>query len=311
MGNKHKSIKLRAFNIENNTLSQASSSLAKHLASKLPGTTGETRRMLLNPDDINQEEDFIGNWLVNKDGLVSGIMIRITHKVNIPNITNEILQLEQINLSQLDSLTTESNIIYKEHFYFLLDNNYIIANLHNNSQIKKLQIYLNWFLEDKREDDLYEITPVIVSQSEIKLSEISKIKVKDKVLSKVGNEPQTINKKISLALDTLKSMSIDTIDLDQLARNNIVSAEILIKFKKPKTMTESDYGQLLGHFLQSFCDDEDIEFETKKKEKIKGSNILKTKTVSIELTESSKINEPQLFQEMEKFIYELLKENIS
>ena len=117
MSSKHKQIKLRAFCIENNSLSQSSSSLAKHLSNKLPGTTGEARRMLLNPDDINREEDFIGKWIVDKDGLVSGIMIRISHKVDIPNITSEILKQEQIEINQLEPLNTESNKINEPQLF--------------------------------------------------------------------------------------------------------------------------------------------------------------------------------------------------
>jgi hypothetical protein len=306
MANKIKPQRLRAFRIENNEITQSNSGLLSNLANKLNGSKAENRRMQLNAEDIKREEDLISDFNVNEQNFVSGVILRITHAEDVPNIPDEFLQHEKISINELDTIEAGTSIIYKDHYYFLLNNDFIVTNLQANLPIKRLQVYLNWLLEKERGTALYEFTPMVVPQKETKLSDINKITVKDTTVN--TNKQDTGHKKFALSLDLLTDLIKDVSSLDQIIENNIVSAELLIKFTKPRKMSEEDYQNIMGAYMKPISETDDISFSTKKHGTIKGSDILKTKIVDIELTETNKINEPQLYQEMEKFLNELKSE---
>ena len=54
-----KNLKLRAFEIQNNELSQSNSGLLSILSQKLRGSVAQNRRMRLNVDDPKNEEDLV------------------------------------------------------------------------------------------------------------------------------------------------------------------------------------------------------------------------------------------------------------
>ena len=311
MANKTKSLRLRAFRIENNEISQSNSGLLNNLANRLNGSVAETRRMPLNSDDPMCEEDLISDFNINGQNYIYGAVIRIMHSEDVPNIPDEYLQYEKISMKELDTIkaTAGSSIIYKEHFYFLLNNDFVVTNLQSNRPIKRLQVYFNWLLEKERGNILYELTPMIVPQKETKLSDISKITVKDTTVNTIDKKEDTGHRKFDLSLKLLSDLVKDVKSLDQIIENNIVSAELLIKFTKPRKMSEEDYQRIMGAYMKPISETDDVSFSTKKHGTIKGSDILKTKLVDIELTETNKIHEPQLYQEMEDFLNELKNES--
>ena len=309
MANKMKPQRLRAFRIENNEITQSNSGLLNNLTNRLNGSKAENRRMQLNSEDIKREEDLISDFSPNGHNFVSGVMLRITHAEDVPNISDELLQHEKISINDLETIKAGSSIIYKEHYYFLLGNSLIITNLQSNITITRFQTYINWLLEKERGAMLYEFTPMIVSQEEMPLSDIEKIIVKDPTVGKNEEQETTGHKKFKVDWDYISSLFKDVISLDEMVENNIISAELLISFKKPRKMSKDDYQKLLGAYMKPISDTDNITFNTKKHGKIKGSEINRTKLVDIELTETGKINEPQLYQEMEKFLNELKNED--
>ena len=100
-------------------------------------------------------------------------------------------------------------------------------------------------------------------------------------------------------VETLKNIELE----------KFVSAELLIKFSKPKDITKEEYQKFLGAYLKPISDTENVIFVPKKGSPIKSSEILEVKTVKIDLTESNKISEPNLFQEIEKYLIELIEKN--
>jgi hypothetical protein len=136
---------------------------------------------------------------------------------------------------------------------------------------------------------LYEFTPMIVSQEEMPLSDIEKIIVKDPVVGKNEEQESTGHKKFKVDWDYISSLFKDVITLDEMVENNIISAELLISFKKPRKMSKDDYQKLLGAYMKPISDTDNITFNTKKHGIIKGSEINRTKLVDIELTETGKI----------------------
>ena len=184
-----------------------------------------------------------------------------------------------------------------------------ITNLQGNLPIKRLQVYLNWFLSAERGSKLYEITPKIVDNIETKLADIKKIIVKDSSVNFNQEKDNQEHKIFKLSREAFAALFNDTNTLEDIIEQNIISAELSIKFKKPKKMSGEDYQKIMGAYMKPISETDDISFSTKKHGKIKGSDVLKVKTVSIELTESDMINQPQLYQEMEKFLSELQNEN--
>ncbi|WP_236566470.1 hypothetical protein [Pasteurella multocida] len=93
-------------------------------------------------------------------------------------------------------------------------------------------------------------------------------------------------------------------EVENLAK--IISAELVVKFKKPRKMIQDDYEKILGATLKPVGDIENIKFKTKdKKNIVRGKDLLKTKTVEIEKTESGYLVEEQLIQAMAHYLQEI------
>jgi hypothetical protein len=307
-GEKNRNIRLRAFRIENNKITHSNSGVLATLSGKISGSAAIDRRMRLNNEDIKREEDLIFDFNVNEQNFVSGLMLRMAHAEDVPNIPEEYLQREKISLAELDSIDTGSSIIYKEHYYFLLDNDFVITNLQSNITITRFQTYINWLLEKERGTNFYEFTPMVNPQTEMKISEINKIMVRD--LSVVPADEQTVDqKKFSLSLASFTNLLSDVDSLDEMIKNNIISAELLIKFTKPRKMSDQDYQKIMGAYMKPVSDSDNISFTTKTGAKIKGSDVLRIKSVSVDLTKTGKISEPHLYQQMEMFLKEIKNEN--
>ncbi len=309
MAKNQKTQKLRAFRIENNEINKSHSGLFENLSTKLRGSKAEDRRMLLNEEDVKCEEDLISDFSLGGD-FIKGVVLRVTHSEGVPNIPDDFLQHEKISINELDNISVDSSIIYKGHYYFLVSSEYVITNLQANLPIKRLQVYLNWLLEKDRGNQLYEITPLVIPNKETKLSDINKIIIQDKTVNFTENKKNdNEHKKFALPLELLSGLINDVTSLKSIIDNNIVSAELSIKFTKPRKMSNEDYQKVMGAYMKPISETDDVSFATKKNGRIKGSDILKTKIVEIELTETNKISEQQLYQEMEKFLIELSGEN--
>lgn len=110
------------------------------------------------------------------------------------------------------------------------------------------------------------------------------------------------------AEDLLKKIVEEIPDFQQMLDNKILSAQLLVKFTKPRKMEEEDYEKLLGAYMKPISDADGVTFKLKNGKKITGSNILRTKNVEIEMIDDVRISEPALIQEMEEFLRELNSE---
>ncbi len=91
--------------------------------------------------------------------------------------------------------------------------------------------------------------------------------------------------------------------------HQIVSAELLIKFSKPRSMDEDSYAKLLGATLKPVSDLDNIVFKRSDgRSEIKGKDLLKIKNVTIEVTDSGKLVEQEVFQEMSRYLKEIENE---
>ena len=298
-----KSFKLRAFRVENSVVTQTESNVLNLLEEKLKTTIANDRRMLLNEKD--KDEDLICNYVIKTKDYIWGSSLRITPSDEVLNIPDNLFEEEKIDLQELDTIKDQGNIIYKSHFYFLLTNNYLVTTLPGNITISRFQTYINWFLEDLRNGQLFEFTPDVKDSPRYKLSNLKKIRVEDPIITENETEDTISSEKKTLSLSMLKSLFSDVSSYDETALSEIVSAELLLKFKRPYQMSKQDYQAALGAYLKPISDTDNVTFFPKSGPSVKGSEILNIKEVSIEKLESNNISENQLMQEMELFLREL------
>lgn len=308
---KPKSIILRAFRIENQQLTKSSSGILALIKQKLDdNSVANERRLTLNPDDINQEEDLLADFQYrgSNNSSICGLVIRLMPKKDAPGIPSEMFDESRIPLSELDSIENGDNqsIICKDYYYFYMNDNYLVTNLRQNINISRFQTYINWLLIEERGDIFFDINPMVTIPPSVNLKNIKSIKFQDPIYEG-EKEKETIQKKSlgTVALDKMKDLFTSTADFKQLVDLNIVSAEILVKFTKPKEVSKETYERAMAAYLKPISDTDNVTLTTKNNGTIKSSEVLKTKKVEIEVTETNKIVEEQLYQEMEKFIKEI------
>lgn len=310
MANKSKSIKLRAFKIENNNPKYERCPILDMLSSKLENSVkAEDRRIQLNQDDPNEESDLISDFDISrKDLYIFGTIIRVTASKGTPNLPDDLFNQKKIPFTKLSSLELKEKFIYRSHFYFATDGKHLIVTLPSNRTITAFQAYINEYLKTERKDFLFEFTPLIVNSPETRVSNIKSIKFKDSQVKIKTHDPAgTSNNTIKTRLmrikeDFLKVILKDAPDFEKIMQEGIVSAELLIKFAAKKSEDSQKY---LGAVLKPIADTDNIEIKTNTGESIKGSTLQKTKDIEISTTESNMISETELSQAMETFLNEL------
>ena len=304
-------IKLRAFEITNTDINKMHSDVKDKLKSFLKNSkTVHERRMLLNTEDPQKEEDFISNF--SKDNLLMDVifctMLRVAFGNNVQHINTHLFEKPNFTIEELNNSTLDTDAIYKNHYYFALNNNYLVTNLQGNITITRLQTYLNWLL-----NDLYEISPLLAEEIVPSISDIKDIVVKDtSIYPTTESENSTQRSSFDLgkiALNLIKNALIDSDKLSDIELEQMISARLVIEFKKPKKSDSESLKKAYSALLKPVSDLDNFEFVTRDNKKIiKGKQILRIKEVSIETTDSGLLNEAQLSQEMIRFIRDLENE---
>lgn len=326
---KTKKITLRAFEVKNTSLTESSSNAKTLLMSRLDELkAAKSRCMVLNHDDPNQERDLISYF---KEAAVSNsvfcTMLRISSDSDVQHITDTLFEKQFFTMDEIDSEHIDTSAICKNHYYFSLNDDFLVTNLPGNKTISRLQTYLSWFTNN----ELLEFTPAISAKDKTLLSDLRGIVVKDPdpigdgsslpsvsssstdVMAPSGNSGVAESKKtIKLTdqvLELLKKSVTGLKTLDEIAIGQMISAELLIKFSKPRKMTTQEYQKILGAYLKPVSDLDNVTFKRKDgKSEVKGRDLLRTQTVDIETTQSGKIVEQQLLQEMSRFLLDLKNE---
>lgn len=307
-----KQVKLRAFEIVNNTMSK-SVQVANLLKQKLDNSkSSNERRMILNIDDPKKEEDLISHFNTERNNIVFATMLRIAPGDNVQHI-NETL-FKQVNFSISDLLNTklETSAIYKNHYYFLLSNRFVVTNLPGRTTITRLQTYLNWLL-----NELIELNPVIELKEEYNLKSVRSFTIQDPANENNRNINSTVNDNAGtsivskvknltgLAEDYLKGLLVNTEGLDDIDFSQLVSAKLLIQIKQPTKQSPDEIKKAFSAILKPVSDLDNISFKTRSGTSVTGSELQKTKQVEVDTTDTGKLNEKTLFQQMELFIKEL------
>ena len=302
-----KKITLQAYDIENDEIGRAYCDLQEQLRKKLSaGEIADTRRMKLNAD--SPEEDLLSDYALTEQ-YIFGVMWRISPAKEVPSIPDGLFKNQKIQIGEIPDNEEKVSLVRKDYYYFALNNYFLVTNL-PKSRIKSLQTYLNWLLTAFRGDKLYQFTPKVKAPADTRLSEIRNIVFTDPIKKAKEDKPREENafKVFNFAEDFLKNIVQEIPDLQQLLDKKILSAQLLVKFTKPRKMEEEDYEKLLGAYMKPIGDDEGVTFKLKNGKSIKGTNILRTKDVEIEMIDEVRISEKDLAQEMESFLRELNNE---
>lgn len=306
-------VKLRAFEIVNTNINSLSSDVGDKLRIYLDNSKdANERRMLLNSEDPQKEEDLISNFTSNSENNITFCtMLRVALGNNVQHIDMNLFNEKLFTIDQLNKVTLNSEAIYKNHYYFSMNNNFLVTNLQGNITITRLQTYLNWLL-----NGLYEINPLVSKELLPSLSEIKDVTIRDSNIypQSASNEEKTSKSFFDLgkvALEFIKSALVDSQKLSDIELEQMISAKLVIEFKKPKKTDTDEIKRAFGALLKPVSDLDNFEFTTRQNKKItKGKEVLRTKEIHIETTESGLLNEAHLSQEMAKFILELENEKL-
>ena len=264
--------KLRAFEIINSDINKKQSDLGDKLRLKMQTSTAvNDRRMLLNAEDPQKEEDLISDFAKNsaEGDPIFCTMLRVALGNNVQHIDNTLFSQKNFTISDLNSSIVNAEAIYKNHYYFSVNNNFLITNMPGNLTITRLQTYLNWLL-----NDLYEVNPLVAQDAMPELSNIKDIIVRDPV---TGSSVVTNSGKSSFgktfnigkaALDLVREALTDAKDISDHQLEQMISAKLVIEFKKPKKDDDEQIKRAFGALLKPVSDLDNFEFMTRNNKKI-------------------------------------------
>lgn len=315
MSRKAKNVTLRAFSIKEDGAITSSGKVLNLLRAKLSeSSTAKERCMLLSMEDPNQEKDLISNFeeAANPESIFC-TMLRIAPGEDSQHITSDLLEKPSFALDDLQNIYSQDDIsipvICKEHYYFSINDNYLVTNLRSGKTAKDLQIYLAWIMDD----DLFELYPLTELPEGISLKDIRNItfsggslSYNDNGTAKGDDESGIKSVKLGkLAMGVIANLLSDTKELSQHDLERYITAELVLKIKKPSASEKEDFQKSMGAILMPVADLESIAIRPKKGKTITGKELAKEKIVEISVTESGKLVEQALRQEMSKFINEL------
>ncbi|MBV6272157.1 hypothetical protein KVP09_04380 [Alcaligenaceae bacterium CGII-47] len=306
---------LRAFFIHNPELDKASSDLFHKLQESLKKSkSANERRMELNSDDPSKEEDLL-SYFSDPDDVSSAqfcTMLRLAPGKDAQHISNKLFNKDRFLISDLDSTELDAEAIYKNHYYFNISNSFLVTNLPGNTTILRLQTYINWLT-----NALYQINPVIEAKKIQQLADIKNITIIDPISNVIyptssENESETKKSVFDLAkytLDSIRKMLTDAGSLTDHELSQMISAKLIIEFAKPKKADSEEMQRAYSALLKPVADLDHLSIRTRDNKTItKGTDIQRRKSVKIDLTESGRINEQTVQQQMALFLLELENE---
>ena len=298
-----KNITFRYFTVDYTAGLTSSNSLVTRLIGKLTSSASE-RLMPINKHE-SDKSDLISDFSnVGKGKMITGTCLRIVNSREVPVITEEMLKQEQFKVSSINLNAKDKEKTCLDYFYFGLSDKHLIVTLDQRTSINRLETYVNWLLNAKETGEIISFTPVI-DEEKISVSDIKNIRFNsthDLVMggdvdrSEVGIKSKLIN----VTTELLKQILSDTDNLQDLMNENICSADLVVKFSKPRKMSKDEYMQkTAGLILKSLEDQDSITFKAKDK-KVRGSMVLKTEQVDVDCDDNGAVSEQSVYQEMIK-----------
>ena len=296
-----KSITFRYFDVDYSGLT-TSSSLVGRLINKLSSAASD-RMMPLNKVE-SDKSDLISDFEnVGKGRMIVGTYLRIVNSKDVPIITEEMLKQNQFKVSTINPHAKDKEKTCLDYFYFCLTDDKLIVTLDARSSISRFETYINWLLNTKDTGDSINFTPT-VDDEQISANDIKKITIDNAFNLTVDSQDQENldfkSKLYSLSGDILNTLFSESDSFKELMDANICSANLVIKFSKPKSMDEDEYKRkTAGTILKHLDNPDGIRFQANGK-KIKGSQILKTEVVDVDCDDNGVVSEQAVYQQMIK-----------
>ena len=298
-----KNITFRYFTVDYAAGLTSSDSLVTRLIGKLTSSASE-RLMPINKHE-SDKSDLISDFSnVGKGKMITGTCLRIVNSREVPIITEEMLKQEQFKVSSINPNAKDKEKTCLDYFYFGLSDKHLIVTLDQRTSINRFEAYVNWLLNAKETGEIISFTPVI-DEEKISVSDIKNIRFNSTHDLVMGGdiEPGEVgikSKLINVTTELLKQILSDTDNLQDLMNENICSADLVVKFSKPRKMSKDEYMQkTAGLILKSLEDQDSITFNAKDK-KVRGSKVLKTEQVDVDCDDNGAVSEQSVYQEMIK-----------
>lgn len=296
-----KQITLRYFNVTYPQLTSFNS-LVRRLHGKLSSSAAE-RMMPINKAESNKA-DLISDYAnINNSQMVAGTMLRIINSKDVPVITDDMLKQNMLKISTINEDAKEWEKTCLDYYFFCLTNEKLIITLDARSGISRFETYINWLLNTNESGDRVEFSPMLDNES-ITVSDIKKITVNNSYEIPVSGESDgdaslSIQTRIvGITTDIINSLFSETDSLKDMMDSHICSANLVIKFSKPRGMDEDEYKRrTAGAILKPLEDPNSVSFQVKGK-KIKGSEILKSEVVEVECEDNGALSEQEVYQKM-------------
>lgn len=311
---KPKSVKLRAFVSSSTDMNKDAGELLNEVSKKLEETNNsEVRMMPLSSSNFDKEYDlcctFEKSIIDNEDNLF-GTMLRIKDAGDVGDISKELLSQKKFGVN--DIINAKNNgMTYADvnRFYYLIKGKYLVCNLQGNYNIKGYEAYINWLLNTK----VYQFNPKITVPDDVKLTDLKDMTFGGTPVT--NPKKQAPQKRETKLIDLAKSLLFDfmkeDVNLKDIDLENVLTAKLILSFKKPRDMTNEEYQKQYGAVLRHIRDSDDVVFHDKNKRTIKGSEIESSRLVSINTLQNGVLNEAELKNEMIRFITEIENADIN
>ena len=300
-----KKIKLRSFGLSNTNLIQNGTGIIACLNSVLPeDSTANSRRMMLNAQD--GDEDLLSFYSFLRDRYLFGMMLRIIPVENGGFISDDLFSNNTISIADLEQ-GADNGFQYKDHYYFMLSDRFVVTNLSGSYSIDRFQTYINWLTENHR-NSIFDMNPVTKLPDGVRVSDIKSIEFAGvrAVNVEPNSEPAVVTKMREITSDVLSMLFEDTEELDNIRGEELVSAKLLLKIRKrPADMAEEDYTRAMSAMTRQITNDSGIAIKTRQGGTYTGEAVKDVKEVDVELTENDRSNEQQLKQLMEQYLQDL------
>lgn len=300
-------IKLRAFKISNPNITEPNSGILPLLKQVLTdSSTAGQRKLKLNAEDVDVDLLAYFDW---RSDYLFGMMLRIIPAEAGGVIDDDLFNQNKITIAEVSNGGADKSQ-YKDHYYFALNDNYVVTNLPGSFSIDRLQTYINFLLDDLRQTKLFEFAPVVKLPDDIALSEVEGIEFngggQSVATANITNSEHSASSLMqNLTSTVLDQILSDTTDLNSIQRGQIISAKLVLKVKsKPREMASEEYQRVMGAVVRQITNDSGISIRTKHG-KYTGEAIKLVKDVVVDKTSTNRYVEEQLKQKMELFLNEL------
>lgn len=231
------------------------------------------------------------------------MMLRIIPVENGGFISDDLFSNNTISIADLEQ-GADNGVQYKDHYYFMLSDRFVVTNLSGSYSIDRFQTYINWLTENHR-NSIFDMNPVTKLPDGVRVSDIKSIEFAGvrAVNVEPNSEPAVVTKMREIKSDVLSMLFGDTEELDNIRGEELVSAKLLLKIRKrPADMAEEDYTRAMSAMTRQITNDSGIAIKTRQGGTYTGEAVKDVKEVEVELTENDRLNEQQLKQLMEQYL---------